>query len=107
MLSKATAFLSAPWHVMKSGLITLIWKNRPRIRGRKQSPQPARPSERSFGMLEEASFLPQDNITNVPSLSSYVPEGRDKHPGQKDIILQHSNAWLHTALLSVGRFQKN
>jgi len=54
MLSKVTMFLTAPWRVTKSGLITLIQKNRPRIRSRKRSPQPARPSERSSGMLEEA-----------------------------------------------------
>jgi hypothetical protein len=50
-------FLTASWRVTKSGLITLIRNNRPRIRSRKQSPQPARPSERSFGILDEA-YIP-------------------------------------------------
>jgi len=53
MLSKVTAFLTSSWRVTKSGLITLIRKNRPRIRSRKQSPQPSKTTRTVFGMLEE------------------------------------------------------
>jgi len=70
----------------------LLMKKKPK----KQSPQPSRPWELSSGLLKDAYWLnfchgeTTDAAGYCQMLQKLCHALRDKHPGKKQIVLQHN-----------------